>query len=210
MSITIPLTSVLLAVMVGGLLASGTYMILRRGQIQLILGLALFSHGVNMLLFGSGLLTRGSPPIFTDSGDYVDQIPNMADPLPQALILTAIVISFGVTAFIVVLVSRRDALTGSDVVPGELSHYLNAIDPFASPQQTQAKLQSNANEDYDLLQYELDEVYDRPGVELPFHESTGDYLIDSEIDDAFDELPTRADGNLPTADKANQHDGERH
>lgn len=187
MSITIPLTSVLLAVMVAGLLSAGTYMILRRGQIQLILGLALFSHGVNMLLFGSGLLTRGNPPIFRKGGNYVEQIPNMADPLPQALILTAIVISFGVTALIVVLVSRRDALTGSDVVPGELSHYLNAIDPFASPQQTQAKLQSNADEDYDLLQYELDEVYDRPGVELPFQESAGDYVIDAEMDDAPEE-----------------------
>ncbi len=188
MSITIPLTSVLLAVMVAGLLASGTYMILRRGQIQLILGLALFSHGVNMLLFGSGLLTRGNPPIFQEGGNYIEQIPKMADPLPQALILTAIVISFGVTAFIVVLVSRRDALTGSDVVPGELNRYLNAIDPFASPQQTQAKLQSNADEDYDLLQYELDEVYDRPGVELPFHESAGDYLVDSEMDEEFEDV----------------------
>ena len=54
-----------------------------------------------------------------------------ADPLPQALILTAIVISFGVTAFIVVLVSRRDALTGSDLAPGELAAVLNTADPFA-------------------------------------------------------------------------------
>ena len=156
-------------------MATGTYMILRRGQIQLILGLALFSHGVNLLLFGSGLLTRGNPPIFTEGDNYLEQIPNMADPLPQALILTAIVISFGVTAFILVLVSRRDALTGSDVVPGELTHYLNAVDPFASPQQMQAKLQSDADEDYDLFQYEFDEVYDRPDVQLPFHESAGNY-----------------------------------
>ena len=86
-----------------------------------------------------------------------------ADPLPQALILTAIVISFGVTAFIVVLIYRRDALTGSDLAPGELATVINTADPFAGfdPRATLP----DAADDYDILQYELDEVYDNPAAE---------------------------------------------
>ncbi|MCB9137467.1 MAG: Na+/H+ antiporter subunit C [Caldilineaceae bacterium] len=180
MTVTIPATSILLAVMVGVLMASGAYMILRRTQIRLILGLALFSHGVNLLLFGSGLLTRGNPPIFDESRGIAEQIEQMADPLPQALILTAIVISFGITAFIIVLAARRDALTGLDVVPGELAPYLSAADPFASSRQIQLRLRSSADEDYDLLQHELDEVYDSPNVALPFQEDPGIYADEPE------------------------------
>ncbi len=205
MTISIPLTSVLLALMVGSLLATGTYMILRRGQIQLILGLALFSHGVNLLLFGSGLLTRGNPPVFDEEGNYVAQLAQMADPLPQALILTAIVISFGITAFIVVLVARRDALTGLDVVPGELAPYLSAVDPFASPQQIRERLQSSADEDYDLLQHELDEVYDRPDVQLPFQGDPGNYLEETE----GDAERASEDGNEAGAKNNTTDDGER-
>ncbi|MCB0130293.1 MAG: NADH-quinone oxidoreductase subunit K [Caldilineaceae bacterium] len=170
MIIPIQLTSIMLALVVGVLLGAGTFMILQRGQIRLILGLGLFSHGINLLLFGSGQLTRGRPDIIIDKANYVSAVAGMADPLPQALILTAIVISFGMTAFIVVLVSRRDALTGSDVLPGEMASYLNTLDPFAVDQSVQEQLAERADEDYDLLQYELDEVYDQPTVTLPFHE----------------------------------------
>ncbi|MEZ4584375.1 MAG: NADH-quinone oxidoreductase subunit K [Caldilineaceae bacterium] len=52
-------------------------------------------------------MTCGQPPVIADKANYLDSVAQMADPLPQALILTAIVISFGMTAFIVVLVSRR-------------------------------------------------------------------------------------------------------
>ncbi|MEZ4613511.1 MAG: Na+/H+ antiporter subunit C [Caldilineaceae bacterium] len=114
MELSIDLTALMLALVVGCLMGTGTYLILRRGQIRLILGLGLFSHAINLLLFGTGPLTRGQPPVIADKANYLDSVAQMADPLPQALILTAIVISFGMTAFIVVLVSRRDALTGSD------------------------------------------------------------------------------------------------
>jgi multicomponent Na+:H+ antiporter subunit C len=165
------MTSVILALLVGGLFASGAYLILRRGQIKLILGMGLLSHGVNLLLFGSGSLTRAAPPIFSDKGNYLQELAtaNFADPLPQALILTAIVISFGITAFLVVLVSRRDSLTGSDIVPGELAQYVNAADPFASTE-ARASLLHDAADDYDILQFELDEVYDRRVQDAPFHE----------------------------------------
>ncbi|MBP7960695.1 MAG: NADH-quinone oxidoreductase subunit K [Caldilineaceae bacterium] len=100
------MTGYLLAVVVGALFMGGTYLILRRGEIKLILGLALLSHGVNLLLFGTGTLKRGIPPIL-DKSQILGDISAYPDPLPQALILTAIVISFGITAFVIVLVNRR-------------------------------------------------------------------------------------------------------
>jgi multicomponent Na+:H+ antiporter subunit C len=153
-------TTIVLALLVGSLFAAGAYLVLRRGQVKLVLGLALMTHAVNLLLFGSGTLLRGASPIFTDKEQYAAELAaeTFADPLPQALILTAIVISFGITAFLVVLISRRDALTGSDVVPGELARYVNADDPFATQQALD--IFSDASDDYDILQFELDEAYD--------------------------------------------------
>ena len=116
------MTALMLALLVGVLFACGAYMIMLRGQIKLVLGLGLITHAVNLALFGTGRLTRGAPPIVPhDTAVVGAAVGRFADPLPQALILTAIVISFGVTAFIVVLIYRRDALTGSDLAPGELA-----------------------------------------------------------------------------------------
>ena len=148
--------ALLLAIAVGSLFATGTYMIMRRGQIKLILGLALLSHGVNLLLFGSGTLTPGRPPIFLDKKKYAEALAAAvpADPLPQALILTAIVISFGITAFVITLVNRRQTIAATDIVPGEFVPLLREGDPFdftEGPQDT---------DEYDWLAYELDEVYD--------------------------------------------------
>lgn len=162
------MTAVMLALLVGVLFACGAYLVLQRGQIKLILGLGLFSHAVNLALFGAGVLTRGAPPIVPEETEEVLQgagalFANYADPLPQALILTAIVISFGVTAFIVALVYRRDALTGSDLAPGELATVINTADPFA--EFTLRMKLPDAADDYDILQYELDEVYDHPEAE---------------------------------------------
>ncbi len=134
-----------LAITVGMLFATGTYLILRRGQIKLLLGLGLLSHGVNLLLFGAGRLTKGSPPIIMSGhGEQVKRLTqaaaeNLADPLPQALILTAIVISFGITAFVIVLVHRRHELTRSDVLQGEMATLLHHIDPFYHPADPQGE-----------------------------------------------------------------------
>ena len=158
------MTSIVLAFLVAVLLATGSFMVMRRNQVKLILGFALLSHGVNLMLFGSGVLLRGATPIFEDKDNFAIALATrpFADPLPQALILTAIVISFGLTAFIVVLVSRRDALTGTDVVPGELARYVNAEDPFhtTSREPILDLLFSDVSDDYDILQFELDEIYD--------------------------------------------------
>ncbi len=160
------MTAFMLALLVGVLFACGAYLIMQRGQIKLVLGLGLFTHAVNLALFGTGTLTRGAPPIVSEEADSLSPavlFASYADPLPQALILTAIVISFGVTAFIVALIFRRDALTGSDLLPGELATVVNTSDPFAEFS-LRMKL-PDAADDYDILQYELDEVYDHPESE---------------------------------------------
>jgi multicomponent Na+:H+ antiporter subunit C len=163
------MTVIVLAILVGSLFAAGTSLVMARGQVRLILGLGLLSHGVNLLLFGTGNLLRGAPPIFYSKETFAQELTErtLADPLPQALILTAIVISFGITAFLVVLVSRRDALTGSDLVPGELARFVNAEDPFqagdtgAMVETLRQEILSEASDDYDILQFELDDVYEQ-------------------------------------------------
>lgn len=99
---------------VGALYAMGFYMMLRRSMLKLIIGLALIGHATNLLIFvaasGRGLV-RGGPPIIAAS----EKIPGtIADPVPQALILTAIVIGFGVLAFALVLFDRTYACVGTD------------------------------------------------------------------------------------------------
>ena len=104
--------NLVLSCVVGGLVASGLYLMMRRSTIKLIIGLALLSHAANLLIFTAGGLTRGHPPLI-DEGNKQLHYP-YADPLPQALILTAIVISFGVLAFTIALVYRAYQETGAD------------------------------------------------------------------------------------------------
>ncbi|MEM1059130.1 MAG: Na+/H+ antiporter subunit C [Verrucomicrobiota bacterium] len=94
----------LYSILIGALFGAGMYMLLRRSLLKIIIGLLLLSHGAHLLIFTAGGLTRGRPPLI-DPEAYVLAQP-YADPLPQALILTAIVIGFGVIAFALVLVHR--------------------------------------------------------------------------------------------------------
>ncbi|WP_426166762.1 Na+/H+ antiporter subunit C [Sandarakinorhabdus sp. DWP1-3-1] len=103
----------LMASAIGVLVAGGIYLSLRARTFQVVLGLTLFSYAVNLFLFASGRLTAGRPPIWSRG------ITDYADPLPQALVLTAIVITFGMTAFVVVLSLRSFLETGSDQVDGD-------------------------------------------------------------------------------------------
>lgn len=93
-----------LAIVIGALYAISFYLMLRRSMVRLILGLMLFSQAVNLLLFTAAGLTRGQPPIVPPGAETL--LAPYADPLPQALILTAIVISFGVLAFTLALTRR--------------------------------------------------------------------------------------------------------
>jgi multicomponent Na+:H+ antiporter subunit C len=101
-----------LALVVGVLYGAGFYLILRRSLFKIILGLSLLSNAANLLIFASAGLTRAAAPLI-GSDEKTLNAP-YADPLPQALILTAIVITFGVTAFALLLVFRTYHATGTD------------------------------------------------------------------------------------------------
>jgi multicomponent Na+:H+ antiporter subunit C len=104
----------LLAVVAGVLYATGLYLMMRRRLAQLIVGLSLLASGSNVLIFTAAGLTRGRPPIVPE-GAATLQTP-FADPVPQSLILTAIVIGFGVLAFSLVLAHRVHRSAATDDV----------------------------------------------------------------------------------------------
>lgn len=103
---------ILLAIVIGVLYASAVYLLLRRSLVKLLIGLALLTHATNLLIFVASGLTRGVPPVI--GPDAQRPAGAIADPLPQALILTAIVISLGVIAFALALSARVYKVTGTD------------------------------------------------------------------------------------------------
>ncbi len=102
----------LIALIVGVLTGAGVYLVLRARSFPVVLGLTLLSYAVNLFLFVTGRLAIGQPPIIGS------QATGYTDPLPQALVLTAIVIGFGMTAFVIVLALRARAELGNDHVDG--------------------------------------------------------------------------------------------
>ncbi|MFC0218466.1 multicomponent K+:H+ antiporter subunit C [Pseudochelatococcus lubricantis] len=110
---------IIIAVAIGVLTGSGLWLLLRPRTFQVIIGLSLLSYATNLFIFGMGRLRGNAPPILKPgtAGD----ISQLADPVPQALVLTAIVIGFAMTAlFLVVLLASR-GLTGTDHVDGRES-----------------------------------------------------------------------------------------
>lgn len=105
---------VFFALTAGVLYASGLYLMLRRRLAQLIIGLGLLTNGTNILIFTSGGLTRTNPPVLPEDLSQVTE--PFADPVPQSLILTAIVIGFGVLAFSLVLAHQVHRTDGTDDV----------------------------------------------------------------------------------------------
>lgn len=103
----------MVAVIIGALTAVGVYLLLRRRSFPVILGLSLLSYAVNLFLFASGRLAVGQAPIIDKAAA------GYADPLPQALVLTAIVISFGMTAVILLLALGAWLEGGTDRVDGD-------------------------------------------------------------------------------------------
>ena len=102
----------LMSLIVGVLTAGGVYLLLRARTFSVVLGLTLLTYAVNLFLFASGRLTIGAPPILDP------EVSRYTDPLPQALVLTAIVIGFAMTAlFLVVLLASR-GMSGTDHVDG--------------------------------------------------------------------------------------------
>lgn len=109
--------SIVLAATAALLFTIGTYLILQRALTRVIIGIALLSHGANVLMMASH--RRGTPPII-GTGDPAD----FSDPLPQAFALTAIVISFGVSAFLLAMAYRSWVLTHDDEVQDDLEDRL--------------------------------------------------------------------------------------
>ena len=99
-----------LAVAVGAFFASGIYLMLSRHIIRLLIGIALFGNAVNLLIFTAGRIVSAAPPIIPEGQDTI--VAATANPLPQALILTAIVIGFGLLVFALCLAYRSYYVLG--------------------------------------------------------------------------------------------------
>jgi multicomponent Na+:H+ antiporter subunit C len=106
--------SVSMIVAVAGLVAAGTYLVTSRSLSRIVLGFALLGHAAVLSLLAAGG-RAGSPPIVDGA-----PAPDLANPLPQALALTAIVISFGLTLFVLALARRQHLLTGDDLVEDDV------------------------------------------------------------------------------------------
>jgi multicomponent K+:H+ antiporter subunit C len=106
----------LVAIAIGTMTAAGVYLMLRLRTFPVVLGLTMLSYAVNVFIFASGRLAIGTPPV-------LGVTPTLTDPLPQALVLTAIVISFGMTALTVMLALGAYLNAGTDAIdiekPGE-------------------------------------------------------------------------------------------
>jgi multicomponent K+:H+ antiporter subunit C len=99
----------LLSTGIGWVVACGIYLLLRGRTYSVVLGLSLLGYAVNVFIFAMGRLWSGAPPIVVGAGPF-------ADPLPQALVLTAIVIGFATTGFVIELALRSRHENGSDHV----------------------------------------------------------------------------------------------
>ncbi|PBS12346.1 Na+/H+ antiporter subunit C [Lysobacteraceae bacterium NML93-0792] len=106
-----------IATAIGVLAASGLYLMLRARTFDVILGLTLLSYATNLMIFAAGRPVVGKPPVLRDGVAHT--LANYSDPLPQALVLTAIVIAFAMTAVAVVVAMREHADLHTDHVDGE-------------------------------------------------------------------------------------------
>ena len=104
--------NMLIALTVGVLFATGVFCLLRRCLMRLIIGLVLLGQAANLLVFSAGGLKTGVPALIPEGSTLPPA--GAADPLPQALVLTAIVIGFGLTVFAITLIHRARATSGND------------------------------------------------------------------------------------------------
>lgn len=122
---------VLIALTIGVMTSTGVYLTLRARTFPVVLGLTLLAYAVNVFLFAMGRLTIGQPAVIDAAAA------GYTDPLPQALVLTAIVIAFGMTAFLIVLALKARGELGNDHVDG--LHQAKDEQTQAKPNQQGAK-----------------------------------------------------------------------
>ncbi|MFV0307802.1 MAG: sodium:proton antiporter [Desertimonas sp.] len=132
----------LLALLASALFAGGTYLLMQRKLSRLIIGVGLIGHGANVVFVAGS--RRGLPP-FIGSGDESE----FADPLPQALVLTAIVISFGVTALLLALAYRSWLLTADDEVDDDVADRLIGRDGSTNREVVDAEVAELALAEHD-------------------------------------------------------------
>lgn len=104
--------NLIIAILIGALFASGLFCLLRRSLMKMVIGIMLLSQGANLLVFSAGGLTKGVPPFSSAATGVPPE--GYADPLPQALVLTAIVIGFGLVVFSLSLFIRAYRAVGND------------------------------------------------------------------------------------------------
>ncbi len=102
---------ILVPLICGILYAVGIYLMLHRSYVKILIGMAILGHAVNVFLFSVSRLTRGETALIPENETTLEGV--FADPIPQALILTAIVIGFGIQAFAIVLFRRAYQATGT-------------------------------------------------------------------------------------------------
>ena len=118
----------LISISIGVMTATGVYLTLRARTFPVVLGLTLLAYAVNVFLFTMGRLNSGLPAVINDVQTQY------ADPLPQALVLTAIVIAFGMTAFLIVLALKARSELGNDHVDGiHLANDEESLDQLVPP-----------------------------------------------------------------------------
>ena len=105
--------SFVLVVLIGVLFTVGTYLLLQRSLTRIVLGVGILANGVNVLILSTGA-RQGTPPIVGNDAS------SFTDPVPQALVLTAIVIGFALTAFLVALAWRSWTIDGNDLVEDDI------------------------------------------------------------------------------------------
>ena len=101
----------LLAITIGVIVAAAVYLMLSGQLLRFVFGLVLISNAANLVIFAAGRLTEGAPPLIPEGAYAPERL--VANPLPQALVLTAIVIGFGLFAFAIVLVFRAWTCVGT-------------------------------------------------------------------------------------------------
>jgi multicomponent K+:H+ antiporter subunit C len=107
---------VVVALAIGVLAASGIWLLLRPRTFQVIIGMSLMSYAVNLFIFAMGRLKVDSPPLVVEGAA---DLARYADPVPQSLVLTAIVIGFATTALFLVVIIATRGMTGTDHVDGQ-------------------------------------------------------------------------------------------
>jgi multicomponent Na+:H+ antiporter subunit C len=131
--------TVLLAAAAAALFSIGTYLVLQRKLSRIIIGIGLLTHGANLLFIISG--RRGTAPLVGDRDQAA-----FSDPLPQAMMLTAIVISFGVTAFLLALAYRSWVLTDDDEVEDDVTDRLIAQGGISDEELSDAEVEYEEDE----------------------------------------------------------------